>query len=117
MTDNGVASKKSRGTFAWALWDWAEQPFPTIFQTFIFPIYITSSAFGPEADTSRALGLATTLAGVAVALAAPVFGRRSDELGKRKFWSQLNTFILAGVMASLFIIAPTPSMLWLGQII
>ncbi len=117
MTNNAVAPKKSKGTFAWALWDWAEQPFPTIFQTFIFPIYITSSAFGPEADTSRALGLATTLAGVAVALAAPVFGRRSDEMGKRKFWLMMNTFILAGVMASLFFIAPTPSMLWLGLII
>ena len=117
MTNNAVAPKKSKGTFAWALWDWAEQPFPTIFQTFIFPIYITSSAFGPEADTSRALGLATTLAGVAVALAAPVFGRRSDEMGKRKFWLMVNTFILAGVMASLFFIAPTPSMLWLGLII
>ena len=117
MTNNAVAPKKSKGTFAWALWDWAEQPFPTIFQTFIFPIYITSSAFGPEADTSRALGLATTLAGVAVALAAPVFGRRSDEMGRRKFWLMVNTFILAGVMASLFFIAPTPSMLWLGLII
>ena len=117
MANTDVSAKKSKGTFAWALWDWAEQPFPTIFQTFIFPIYITSSAFGPEADTSRALGLATTLAGIAVALAAPIFGRRTDEMGKRKFWLMMNTFILAGVMASLFFIAPTPSMLWLGLII
>ena len=83
MTNNGVESKKTRGTFAWALWDWAEQPFPTIFSTFIFPIYITSAAFGPEEDTSRALGLAATIAGIAVALVAPVFGRRSDEAGRR----------------------------------
>jgi UMF1 family MFS transporter len=117
MANTDVSAKKSKGTFAWALWDWAEQPFPTIFQTFIFPIYITSTAFGPEADTSRALGLATTLAGIAVALAAPIFGRRTDEMGKRKFWLMMNTFILAGVMASLFFISPTPSMLWLGLII
>lgn len=117
MANNDVSAKKSKGTFAWALWDWAEQPFPTIFQTFIFPIYITSTAFGPEADTSRALGLATTLAGIAVALAAPIFGRRTDEMGKRKFWLMMNTFILACVMASLFFISPTPSMLWLGLII
>ncbi|MCF8529089.1 MAG: MFS transporter [Aquiluna sp.] len=117
MTNTDVAPKKSRGTFAWALWDWAEQPFPTIFQTFIFPIYITSSVFGAEEDTSRALGLATTIAGVMVALAAPVFGRRTDEMGKRKFWLMMNTFILAGVMASLFFITPNASMLWIGLII
>ena len=117
MTDSAVAKKKSKGTFAWALWDWAEQPFPTIFSTFIFPIYITSSAFGPEEDTSRALGLAATIAGIAVALVAPVFGRRSDEQGRRKLWLFINTLVLAGVMASLFFIAPTPEMLWLGLII
>lgn len=117
MTDNAVKPKKSRGTFAWALWDWAEQPFPTIFSTFIFPIYITSAAFGPEEDTSRALGLAATIAGIAVALVAPVFGRRSDEQGRRKLWLLINTLVLSGVMASLFFIAPTPEMLWLGLII
>jgi UMF1 family MFS transporter len=115
MTNNAVA--KPKGTLAWALWDWAEQPFPTIFSTFIFPIYITSAAFGPEAETSRALGLAATFAGIFVALIAPVFGRRSDEMGKRKFWLMLNTFMLAGVMASLFFIAPTPELLWLGLLI
>ena len=114
---NSAVEKKPRGTFAWALWDWAEQPFPTIFSTFIFPIYITSAAFGPEEDTSRALGLAATFAGIAVALVAPVFGRRSDEAGRRKFWLLINTLLLAGVMASLFFIEPTAEMLWLGLII
>lgn len=117
MANTDVAKKKPRGTFAWALWDWAEQPFPTIFSTFIFPIYITSAAFGPEEDTSRALGLAATIAGVAVALVAPVFGRRSDEAGRRKFWLLINTLVLAGVMASLFFIEPNPQMLWIGLII
>ncbi len=117
MTDSAVAANNPRGAFAWALWNWAEQPFPTIFSTFIFPIYITSSAFGPEEDTSRALGLAATIAGIAVALVAPVFGRRSDEQGRRKLWLLINTLVLSGVMASLFFIAPTPEMLWLGLII
>lgn len=112
--DTAAATKKSRGTLAWALWDWAEQPFPTIFQTFIFPIYITSTVFGPEEDTSRALGLAGTFAGILVALVAPVFGRRSDEWGRRKLWLMINTLTLAGVMASLYFITPTASMLWIG---
>ena len=108
---------KTRGTFAWSLWDWAEQPFPTIFQTFIFPIYITSAAFGPEEQTSQALGIAATIAGFFVAIVAPIFGRRSDEMGKRKFWLMVNTFMLAAVMVSLFFITPTPQLLVLGLII
>ena len=69
---------------------------PHDFSTFIFPIYITSAAFGPEEDTSRALGLAATIAGIAVAIVAPVFGRRSDEAGRRKFWLFINTLLLSG---------------------
>lgn len=120
---NAVSSKpkgnrpKIRGTFAWSLWDWAEQPFPTIFQTFIFPIYITSAAFGPEEQTSQALGIAATIAGFFVAIVAPIFGRRSDEMGRRKLWLMVNTFLLAAVMASLFFITPTAELLVLGLII
>lgn len=58
--------------------------------------------------------MAATIAGILVALVAPVFGRRSDELGKRKFWLMVNTYTLAAVMASLFFIEPNPQMLWIG---
>lgn len=122
MTNSAVetpaaAKPKSLTTLAWALWDWAEQPFPTIFQTFIFANYIISSDFGPAEDTSRALGIAGTIAGVLVALVAPVFGRRSDEWGRRKLWLMINTLTLAGVMASLYFVTPEPNMLWVGLLI
>jgi UMF1 family MFS transporter len=35
--------QKIRGTFSWALWDWAQQPYPTLMQTFIFPVYLASA--------------------------------------------------------------------------
>jgi MFS-type transporter involved in bile tolerance (Atg22 family) len=40
------ASTKKRGTFAWALWDWAEPPSPTIMQTYIFPDYRATAVAG-----------------------------------------------------------------------
>mgnify|MGYP000220300630 CR=1 FL=1 len=73
MSNDADEPKKPRGTFAWALWDWAEQPFPTIFSTFIFLIHITSAAFVPEAVTSRALGLPATIVGHAVAIVPSLF--------------------------------------------
>jgi len=111
------ASLKKRGTFAWALWDWAEQPYPTIIQTFIFATYITSSYFGdPDANTS-ALSMAMIISGVLVALISPVFGRRADEAGKRKFWLLVQSGILIAIMAASYFVAPSPEFLIFGLVL
>ncbi len=110
-----AASKPRRiATWSWALWDWAEQPYPTIIQTFIFATYITSSAFGnPDANT-QALSIANVIAGVLVAIISPVFGRRSDESGKRKLWLLINSGILVAIMLGCYFVAPSPQFLILG---
>jgi MFS transporter, UMF1 family len=116
----GKAKKEKlgkKGTFSWALWDWAEQPFPTIMQTFIFPIFITSALFGAEADTSRGLGIASAVAGISVALIAPVLGRRADELGKRKFWLMVNSYLLIAIMAAAYFVQPSPEFFIFGLIL
>jgi UMF1 family MFS transporter len=76
---------------SWALWDWATQPYNTIILTFVFTaLYLTSDSFIapelaalPEDDTTRVLaidalsgqfGLALFLAGLAIAILAPVMG-------------------------------------------
>jgi UMF1 family MFS transporter len=111
MAKTKNASVKKRGTFAWALWDWAEQPYPTIMQTFIFPTYIGLEAFGTKTETDTAIGLATAIGGVALAAIAPVLGRRSDDSGRRKFWLMTNTYILAIITAVSFFIAPAKEFL------
>jgi len=85
------AKAARRATQAWALWDWAEQPYPTIIQTFIFATYITSSSFGDPDTIAGQLGWAGGIAGLVVALTAPVFGRRSDSSGHRKRWLLINS--------------------------
>jgi UMF1 family MFS transporter len=116
MTSNGASTKK-RGTFSWALWDWAEQPFPTIMQTFIFPVYLAGAVAtaGDNADTK--LGWATTIAGILLALIAPVLGRRSDESGKRKFWLMVNTYVLVAIMVASFFIEPKPEYFVMGLVL
>ena len=116
MTSNGASTKK-RGTFAWALWDWAEQPFPTIMQTFIFPVYLAGAVAAAGTNADAQLGVATGLAGVLLALIAPVLGRRSDENGRRKFWLIVNTYILVAIMAASFFVEPNPAFLWFGLIL
>ena len=53
----GNAPSSRRKVWGWAMWDWGTQPLNTVIITFVFSVYITSSAFGPENDTASALAL------------------------------------------------------------
>jgi len=118
--------RSKHATWAWMLWDWAEQPFPTIMQTFIFPIFLATAAGAVAASCTNPdlqspfdaqLGLTTIIAGVALALIAPVLGRRSDVNGRRKFWLLINTFILIGLMVAAFFLEAKPEYVIPGLII
>lgn len=119
-------AKSRRAIWAWMLWDWAEQPFPTIMQTFIFPVFLASAAgavaascTNPDIQSSfdAQLGLTTIIAGVALALIAPVLGRRSDINGRRKFWLLVNTYLMIGLMVAAFFIEAKPEYVIPGLII
>ncbi|MBP6187132.1 MAG: MFS transporter [Rhodoluna sp.] len=116
MTSKGARTKK-RGTFAWALWDWAEQPYPTIMQTFIFPVYLTGTVAQIESQAEVQLGIATAIAGIILALIAPVLGRRSDDNGRRKFWLMFNTYLLVGIMVASFFVKPSAEFFILGLVL
>jgi len=117
--------------WSWALWDWATQPFNTVILTFVFTaLYLTSDSFIspelaalPEDDTTRILaidalsgqfGLALFIAGLFIAVLAPVMGQRSDASGKRKFWLLVNTAVVVVCMALLFFVQASPPFFVLG---
>jgi UMF1 family MFS transporter len=99
------------------LWDWAEQPYPTIMQTFIFPVYLAGAVASIDQKADQAIGWATAIAGVVLALIAPVLGRRSDENGKRKFWLVANTYILVAITAASFFVEPKPEFFMFGLVL
>lgn len=116
--------------FSWALWDWATQPFASVITTFVFTVYLTSSLFLDPAvaalgkgnpiydkalsDLSAGLGLAITVAGLLVALLAPVLGQRSDAAGRRKLWLGINTILVVIAMALMFFVQAGPGYFVLG---
>ncbi len=115
MTNKAVKPQSKNATWAWMLWDWAEQPYPTIIQTFIFATYITSSYFGPDEDLlASQLGLGISAAGILVAIMAPVFGRRTDASGHRKRWLLINSGILIALMVASYFVEPTPAFFLFG---
>lgn len=103
-----------RKVWAWAMWDWGTQPLNTVIITFVFSVYITGKAFGPENETAQALALSTGIAGLIVALIAPVLGQRSDRTGRTVFNLRWQTWLIAALAAALFFVRPTPDYLWLG---
>ena len=99
------------------LWDWAEQPYPTIMQTFIFPVYLAGAVASIDQKADQAIGWATAISGVILALIAPVLGRRSDENGRRKFWLVANTYILVAITAASFFVEPKPEFFLFGLVL
>ena len=106
-----------KGTFAWALWDWAEQPYPTIMQTFIFPVYLAGAVAEAGTNADALLGIATGVAGFLLAVIAPILGRRSDESGRRKFWLMVNTYALVAIMVASFFVEPKAEFLLFGLVL
>jgi UMF1 family MFS transporter len=125
MTNNDVAAARPKGTFSWALWDWASQAFPTVVTSFIFGRYITSEFFAPagysleEAGQYTAfwLGISGVVAGVLIALIAPIVGRRADTSGRKKFWLMINTYLFAATIGLMFFVAPSSDFFVFGLVL
>jgi UMF1 family MFS transporter len=116
-----VTSRPTRRRFgwpvyAWSLWDWGSAAFNAVITTFVFTVYITEADyFGPGA--SQKLGWVMAGAGALIAVCAPVAGLRSDRSGRRTFWLGVNTLVVVAISASLFLVTPDPSNLWLGLVL
>ena len=113
---------------AWALWDWGSAAFNAVVTTFVFSRYLASDLFVDpaiveaggralvvaEANNAVVISSALTIAGVLVALLAPVLGQRSDGSGRRKLWLGINTALVVAAMAAMFFVTPVPAYIYLG---
>lgn len=88
---------KRRDTVSWALYDWANSAFATTVLAGFFPVFFQqfwSTGVDPTISTSR-LGLANGIAGIVVAVLAPVLGALADRTAGRK--AQLILFSSIGI--------------------
>jgi MFS transporter, UMF1 family len=122
-SSNKVQGKK--GTFSWALWDWASQAFPTVVTSFIFGRYITDASFAPAGFSEEEagqytgvwLGVSGIIAGVIIAVIAPIIGRRADTSGHKKKWLMINTWLFAGTIGLMFFVAPSNDFFFFGLVL
>ncbi len=99
---------------SWGLWDWGSAAFNAVVTTFVFTVYLTGKSFGDKAMVSAQLGWALAIAGVLVAVLAPITGQRSDTSGHRKLWLAVNTYLVVACIALMFFVQPSQSYLVLG---
>ena len=102
---------------AWGLWDWGSAAFNAVITTFVFTVYLVSDSFGAKADNESALSIGLAIAGLFIALLAPVTGQRSDRGGRTVFWLGGYTAVVVAVSAALFLVRPEPGYLWFGIVL
>lgn len=103
---------------AWAFWDWGSAAFNAVLVTFIFSVYLTDvvGADLPGRITASSwYGAGIALAGVIIALVAPVMGQRADLRGTRKRSLGLWTAVTVALMACLVAVSSDHyGWFWLG---
>jgi MFS transporter, UMF1 family len=116
-----MGSPASRGrVLAWALWDCGSTGLNAIVVTFVFSVYLTKTVGaglpGPTTPASW-LGRALTVAGVAVALLAPVTGVWVDAPRRRRRTLGALTATLVLLTSGMSLIRDHPSYLWAGLVL
>ncbi|MBF6351400.1 MULTISPECIES: MFS transporter [Nocardia] len=105
---------------AWGLWDWGSAAFNAVIATFVFAVYLTDSVgddLPGDISASAWLGWALGIAGLLVALTAPVIGQRFDATANRKRSLAIMTAIVVGLMAAMFFVRDDYHYLWLGLVL
>jgi UMF1 family MFS transporter len=97
----------SRPVLAWAFYDWANSAFATTVMAGFFPVYFRQfwSAGADSAITTARLGTANSVAGLAIALLAPLLGSIADRGGRRKPMLFAFTLLGAGTTFAMFFVA------------
>jgi MFS transporter, UMF1 family len=102
-----------RAIWGWALYDWANSAFATTVMAAFFPVFFKQQwSLGVDANlTTARLGFGIAVAGLLVALMAPVLGAIADHSGRRKRF--LKGFTLLGVaMTATLAFIPQAHWLW-----
>jgi UMF1 family MFS transporter len=112
-----TATPNRRKVIAWALWDCGSTGLNAIVVTFVFSVYLTSQVGADlPGDTTPAswLGRALTVAGLTVALFAPVTGIWVDAPQRRRATLAVLTAAAVALTAGMSLIRPDYHYLWAG---
>src|SRR6478609_7152096 len=103
---------KRRVVLAWALWDWGSSAWNAVITSFVFGPYVVRGVVGdaePGGLTANTwLGIASAVAGLLIALVAPITGQRSDAGGHRRRNLLVWSVLVCVVMLAMFGVRDEP---------
>lgn len=112
---------RRRVVLAWGLWDWGSSAFNAVITSFVFGPYVVRGVVGdarPGGLTANTwLGISGFVAGVLVALIAPITGQRSDASGHRRRNLAIWTGLVVATMLGLFSVRNEPSYLFIALVL
>ncbi|HKP64256.1 MAG TPA: MFS transporter [Polyangiales bacterium] len=95
-------SAKVNGQLAWALVEFARNPYVSLIFMFVFAPYFAATVVGDPVRGQEIWSLSNTVSGAGVAVIAPILGAIVDRMGRRKPW----------IVASVLLMAPACCLLW-----
>lgn len=113
----GSPTTERAGVLAWALWDCGSTGLSAIVVTFVFSVYLTGTVGqGLPGGVSPAswLGHALTVAGITIALLAPIIGVWVDAPGRRRMALAMLTAFAVVLTSAMSLIRDDPNYLWPG---
>ena len=117
-TETGI---KRRVVLAWGLWDWGSSAYSAVITSFVFGPYVVRGVVGdaePGGLTANTwLGISSAIAGLLIALIAPITGQRADAGGHRKRSLAIWSALVIAVMLSMYTVKNDPSYLWIALVL
>ena len=97
----------TRKVIDWAAWDWGSAAFNAVATTFVFTTYLTSDGVFTDSGTaSSMLSNGMTIAGLFIALLAPITGQRADRRGRGGVWLGWFTGAVVVCMLAMYFVHP-----------
>ncbi|WP_341359421.1 MFS transporter [Georgenia sp. M64] len=99
---------------AWSLWDLGSNAFNTVILSFVFSVYVTQAVAADPENGQQVYSNAQTVAGLGVALLAPLMGAWADRVRNRRLMLTVATLAVVTTMALMWFVRPENSYLLLG---
>ena len=97
----------TRKVVDWAAWDWGSAAFNAVATTFVFTTYLTSDGVFTDSGTASTwLSNGMTIAGLFIALLAPITGQRADRRGRGGVWLGWFTGAVVVCMLAMYFVHP-----------
>ncbi|MFL6027197.1 MAG: MFS transporter [Friedmanniella sp.] len=117
----GQPGVRRRVVLAWGLYDWGGAAWSAVITSFVFGPYVVHAVVGdarPRGLTANTwLGISGFVAGLLVALVAPITGQRSDAGGHRRRNLAVWTVLVVATMLGLFAVKNEPAYLAIALVL